>query len=64
MLAARILAVSNAFVALLSPRAYRAPVNIDQALEALLHDSDSRYDRRVVAALLVYYNNLFLATPI
>jgi PAS domain S-box-containing protein len=51
LLTARILAVSNAFVALVSPRAYRSAVSIEEALERLLRDSDSKYDRHVVAAL-------------
>jgi len=50
-LTARILAVSNAFVALLSPRAYRKPIGIQEALQQLLEECDSKYDRHVVAAL-------------
>ena len=51
LLSARILAVSNAFVALVSPRAYRDAVDIEQALNQLLQESGSKYDRHVVAAL-------------
>jgi len=51
LLTARILAVSNAFVALVSPRAYRNAVDIEQALNQLLQESASKYDRHVVAAL-------------
>ncbi len=51
LLTARILAVSNAFVALLSPRAYRGPVGLHEALEQLLRESPAKYDRQVVAAL-------------
>jgi PAS domain S-box-containing protein len=51
LLTARILAVSNAFVALLSPRAYRNAIGVQAALDQLLGDSGSKYDRRVVAAL-------------
>jgi len=52
LMTARILAVSNAFVALVSPRAYRSAVSIEEALERLLRDSASnKYDRHVVAAL-------------
>lgn len=51
LLTARILAVSNAFVALLSPRAYRKPIGIQEALQQLLGECDSKYDRHVVAAL-------------
>ena len=51
LLTAKILAVSNAFVALISPRAYRGEVNMEQALNQLLQDAGSKYDRHVVAAL-------------
>ena len=51
LLSARILAVTNAFVALVSPRAYRDAVDIEQALNQLLQESGSKYDRHVVAAL-------------
>ena len=51
LLTAKILAVSNAFVALISPRAYRGEINIEQALNQLLQEAGSKYDRHVVAAL-------------
>ncbi len=51
ILTARILAVANAFVALVSPRAYRQAVSIEQALDLLLQEAGSKYDRHVVAAL-------------
>jgi len=51
LLTARILAVSNAFVALVSSRAYRDAVDIEQALNQLLQETGSKYDRHVVAAL-------------
>lgn len=51
ILTARILAVANAFVALVSPRAYRDAVPIAQALDRLLAESKDKYDRHVVAAL-------------
>lgn len=51
LLTARILAVANAFVALVSPRAYRDAVPIPQALDQLLVESKDKYDRHVVAAL-------------
>lgn len=57
LLTARILAVSNAFVALLSPRAYRAPIGAQEALEQLLSECDSKYDRHVVAALFHVVEN-------
>jgi PAS domain S-box-containing protein len=51
LLTARILAVANAFVALVSPRAYRDAVPIEAALDKLLAESKDKYDRHVVAAL-------------
>ena len=51
LLTARILAVANAFVALVSPRAYRDAVSISDALDRLLAESKDKYDRHVVAAL-------------
>lgn len=50
-LSGRILAVANAFVALVSARAYRQGVSIDDALSQLLKGADRQYDRRVIAAL-------------
>ena len=50
-LSGRILSVANAFVALVSVRAYRQGVTIDAALEELLRGAGTQYDRRVIAAL-------------
>lgn len=50
-LSARILAVANAFVALVSPRAWREGLDPEAALDRLLADAGSRYDRQVIAAL-------------
>ena len=54
LLSARIVAVANAFVALVSPRAYRAGLDVPQALRNLNHDADKAYDPQVVAALKTY----------
>jgi len=51
LLESRILAVANAFVAMVSARAYRAGVPLEQTLDKLLNESGSKYDRHVVAAL-------------
>lgn len=51
MLEGRILAVANAFVAMASSRAYREGRAINDVIDILLKQSDSRYDRHVVAAL-------------
>ncbi len=47
----RILAVANAFVALVSPRAYREALSVKTALQELMELADEHYDRHVVAAL-------------
>ena len=51
MLEARILAVSNAFVAMVSSRAYRQGMPIKEAVDLLIQQADTFYDRHVVAAL-------------
>ena len=57
LLTARILAVANAFVALVSPRAYRGRISARQAVNRLLEEADARYDRHVVAALFHIVEN-------
>lgn len=56
-LTARILAVANTFVALISPRAHRAGLDIDSAVKTLMAQVDKAYDRGVVAALVSYLEN-------
>jgi len=51
ILEARILAVSNAFVAMASSRAYRQGKPVKDVTNILLEQSDTRYDRQIVAAL-------------
>lgn len=51
-LTARIIAVANAFVAMLSPRAHRAGIEIDAAIASLNEEAGRAFDRRVVAALV------------
>ncbi len=51
ILPARILAVANAFVAMISPRAYRDRLGVKEALAQLLAAADRGYDRQTVAAL-------------
>lgn len=51
LLAARILAVANAFVSMVSPRAWRDAISMDVAMDTLRQDRDRAFDRRVVAAL-------------
>src|SRR5262249_50708661 len=54
---ARIVAAANAFVAMASPRAYRAQNNVDGALDQLFRQIGAGFDRRVVAALTNYLDN-------
>ena len=57
LLPARIVAVANAFVAMVSPRAYRPGIGFDQAVETLMSQVNKSFDRRVVAALVNYLDN-------
>ncbi len=52
LLTGKILSVANAFVALVSPRAYRDAVSVRAAVEQLMQADADKYDRRVTAALL------------
>jgi HD-GYP domain-containing protein (c-di-GMP phosphodiesterase class II) len=54
---ARIVAVANAFVAMISSRAHRAGKSVDEALAALQANAGIAYDRRVVTALANYLEN-------
>jgi HD-GYP domain-containing protein (c-di-GMP phosphodiesterase class II) len=57
VLSARIVAVANAFVAMVSPRAFRAGLGFDAASERLLAECGHAFDRRVVTALLNRLDN-------
>jgi PAS domain S-box-containing protein len=57
VLPARIVAVANAFVAMVSPRAFRAGLGFDAASDRLLADAGRAFDRRVVTALLNRLDN-------
>jgi HD-GYP domain-containing protein (c-di-GMP phosphodiesterase class II) len=57
ILTGRIVAVANAFVALISARAHRSGLPLDEAVRKLMDQVDSSYDRRVVAALVSYLDN-------
>lgn len=54
---ARILAVANAFVALISPRAHRAGMDVEAALTVLMKQVDTAYDRGVIGALTSFMEN-------
>jgi PAS domain S-box-containing protein len=57
LLPARIVAVANAFVAMVEPRAHRAGLDFDAAAKLLLDAVGTAYDRRVVAALINHLDN-------
>lgn len=48
---ARVVAVANAFVTLASPRAYRAGMPLDEAIEKIRAQAGTVFDRRAVTAL-------------
>lgn len=56
-IAARIVMVANAFVALVSPRAHRPSLELQDALNSMMKDSGKAYDPRVLAALSSYLEN-------
>lgn len=55
--AARIITVSNAFVGMISPRAYRGALDMNKAVAFLMEDADTRYDRKPISALINYLDN-------
>ena len=57
LLTARIVGVANAFVGMVSRRAYRDALEVDKALELLLQQVGKSFDRRVVAALVNFLDN-------
>lgn len=57
LLPARVVAVANAFVALVSARAHRSGLSFDAAIDTLLRETGSAFDRRVVAALISVLDN-------
>lgn len=54
---ARIIAVANSFVALTSPRAHRAGLDIDDAIETLFTGVGKEFDRKIVAGLVSFLDN-------
>lgn len=57
LLPARIVAVANAFVAMTSPRSWRAGLAFDEAIAELVKQAGVKFDRRVVAALVNLLEN-------
>jgi len=57
LLPARIVAVANAFVGMVSARAWRRGMTMDKAVEQLLDDRGRAFDPKVVLALANYVQN-------
>jgi PAS domain S-box-containing protein len=57
LITARIVSVANAFVGMVSKRAYRDALDIDRAVGAILDQVGKAFDRRVVVALINYLDN-------
>jgi PAS domain S-box-containing protein len=57
LLTARIVSVANSFVAMISPRAWRAGASFDEAIENLMAGMGRIYDRRTVTALVNQLDN-------
>ncbi len=56
-IAARIVAVANAFVGMVSARAYRDAMSVNRACAILQENAGSQFDRRPVSALINYLDN-------
>lgn len=57
LLTARVVSVANAFVAMVSARAYRPGMEFDRAIGIMLEESGKAFDRRAVSALVNYLEN-------
>ncbi|MBT5109738.1 MAG: hypothetical protein HOM25_13740 [Rhodospirillaceae bacterium] len=54
---ARVVAVANTFVGMVSARAYRPGMEFDRAIQILFNEAGAAYDRRAVSALTNYVDN-------
>jgi PAS domain S-box-containing protein len=54
LVSARIIAVANAFVGMISPRSWRTAISVEDAGKFLMEHADTLFDRRVVVALMHY----------
>ena len=57
ILPARVLAVANAFVGMISPRAYRGAMTFEKVSRILLGESNSKFDRKPISALINFLDN-------
>ena len=58
-LGARIIAVADFFEAITAKRHYRDPMNIEDAFKLLREGGGKHFDRRLVEALISYYNKTY-----
>lgn len=57
LISARILAVANTFIGMISPRSWRNALSKDDAITFLMNNCTSLFDRRVVVALVHFLEN-------
>ena len=57
LVTARIVAVANAFVALVSPRAHRDSLSVSEAVARIMTEADTAFDRKVLIALSHHIEN-------
>jgi len=57
LVSARVIAVANAFIGMISPRSWRTAIPIESANKFLLDQADTHFDRRVVIAMINYVEN-------
>ncbi|MBL6934967.1 MAG: PAS domain-containing protein [Alphaproteobacteria bacterium] len=57
LITARVVAVANAFIAMVTPRAFRPASTFDEAVDRLLKQSGKVFDRGVVASLISYLDH-------
>lgn len=57
LVSARIIAVANAFIGMISPRSWRTAIPIESANKFLLDQADTHFDRRVVIAMVNFVEN-------
>jgi HD-GYP domain-containing protein (c-di-GMP phosphodiesterase class II) len=57
LVTARILALANTFVGMVTPRAYRAAMPFQKVADILMEENGVRYDRKVVTALVNFLEN-------
>jgi len=57
LVTARIVAVANVFVGMVSPRAYRDAMTFEKVAAILMEEAEKKFDRKAVVALINYIEN-------